>query len=165
MTEAVRHVLFLCTGNSARSILGEALLNHVGGGRFRAHSAGSRPGGKVNPLALELLAAKGISTQGARSKSWSEFAAPGAPRLDIVITVCDSAAKEACPIWPGAPVNVHWGIEDPAAVQGSGARKRAAFREAYEILRERIARLVELPVATLDDRAALRKRLADIAAP
>jgi arsenate reductase len=161
MTEKVHNVLFLCTGNSARSILGEALLNHLGDGRFKAYSAGSRPGGKINPFAIELLERNGIATSGLRSKSWSEFEAPGAPQLDFVFTVCDSAAKETCPIWPGRPVNVHWGIADPAAVEGSDEDQRRAFREAYEILGRRISRLVEIPLAGLD-RAALRQRLADL---
>jgi arsenate reductase len=159
MTEKVHNVLFLCTGNSARSILGEALLNHLGAGRFKAYSAGSKPGGKVNDFALELLAQEGIATAGLRSKSWDEFAASGAPRLDLVFTVCDSAAQETCPIWPGAPIGIHWGIEDPAAVRGSDADKRAAFRHAYEILKRRISRLTGLRLAELD-RATLVKHLA-----
>jgi len=136
------NVLFLCTGNSARSILAEAYLNHAGKGRFRAYSAGSRPAGKVNPLALELLASKGIDTTGARSKSWDEFAAPGAPRMDMIVTVCDNAAGEACPVWPGKPVTAHWGVDDPAAVTGSDERKREAFQRAFDELSARIDRLL-----------------------
>jgi protein-tyrosine-phosphatase len=164
MADKVYNVLFLCTGNSARSILGEALLNHLGKGRFKAYSAGSHPGGKVNALALELLEKSGIATTGLRSKSWSEFEAPGAPKLDLVFTVCDSAAKETCPVWPGQPINVHWGIADPAAVQGSDEEKRQAFRDAYAILHRRISLLANLSLGGLD-RATLRKQLADIGTP
>jgi arsenate reductase len=124
-------VLFLCTGNSARSILAEAYLNAKGRGRYVAYSAGSRPAGKVNPFALELLRAKGLGTDGLRSKNWDEFARPGAPELDLVITVCDNAAGEVCPVWPGRPARLHWGVEDPAAVQGSDEAKRAAFLKAF----------------------------------
>jgi arsenate reductase len=164
MAEKVFNVLFLYTGNSARSILGEALLNHLGKGRFKAFSAGSHPGGKVNPFALELLEKNGIATTGLRSKSWSEFEGPVAPKLDFVFTVCDSAAKETCPIWPGHPVNAHWGIADPAAVQGSDEEKRRAFRDAYAILQRRISLLASLPLGSLD-RAALKKQLDDIGKP
>jgi protein-tyrosine-phosphatase len=157
------NVLFLCTGNSARSILGEALLNELGGGRFQAFSAGSRHAGRVHPLALELLQAKGLPTAGLRSKNWQEFEGPGAPALDIVFTVCDSAAKETCPIWPGHPVNVHWGIPDPAAAEGGDAAKRIAFLAAYNTLRPRIAELVALPMQDLDPRT-LAQRLRAIAA-
>ena len=155
------NVLFLCTGNSARSILAEAYLNAAGKGRFRAHSAGSKPGGKVNPFALELLAASGIETAGLRSKSWDEFAAPGAPEMDFVFTVCDSAAAEPCPYWPGQPMTAHWGLPDPAAVQGSDDAKRKAFRSALSVLSTRINLLVNLPLETLE-RLALKKRLDDI---
>lgn len=155
------HVLFLCTGNSARSILGEAILNHLGEGRFRAWSAGSRPAGHVNPFALELLQDKGLPTQGLRSKSWDEFAAPGAPAFDFIFTVCDSAAAETCPVWPGHPMSAHWGIPDPAAVEGDDEAKRRAFREAYAALERRITRFLELPLASLDERAT-RLRLAEI---
>lgn len=133
-----KNILFLCTGNSARSILAEAYLNWAGKGRFRAHSAGSHPGGRVNPLALELLEKQGIPTQGLRSKSWDEFAAPGAPKLDFVFTVCDNAAGETCPLWPGQPVKAHWGVADPAAAQGSDEEKRKAFLAAFTQLSSRI---------------------------
>ena len=134
----MKHVLFLCTGNSARSILAEGYLNHAGRGRFRAHSAGSQPTGRVNPFALELLRAKGIPVEGARSKSWDEFAAPGAPAMDYIFTVCDNAAGEVCPFWPGRPATAHWGVDDPAAVEGTDADKRAAFELAYERLSAKI---------------------------
>ena len=141
----IDNVLFLCTGNSARSILAESLLNHHGRGKFRAYSAGSFPKGEVNPLALELLRRLDLPAEGLRSKSWDEFARPGAPELDFIITVCDNAAGEACPVWPGRPVTAHWGVEDPAAMEGSEEEKRAAFRDAYAILRRRIGLLVALP--------------------
>jgi len=131
-------VLFLCTGNSARSILAEAYLNSAGGGRFRAYSAGSHPGGKVNPFAIELLQQKGMSVAGLRSKSWDEFARAGAPKLDFVFTVCDNAAGEVCPLWPGQPIREHWGVPDPAAVQGSDEQKRRAFLGAFTQLSTRI---------------------------
>ena len=134
----LKNVLFLCTGNSARSILAEAYLNAAGKGRYRAFSAGSNPGGKVNPHALSLLKEKAIPAEGARSKSWDEFAGPGAPTMDLVVTVCDNAAGEACPVWPGAPARAHWGVDDPAAVQGSDAEKRAAFEKAFRELKAKI---------------------------
>ena len=136
------NVLFLCTGNSARSILAEAYLNSRGQGRFRAFSAGSHPNGKVNPFALELLGKHGMSLDGLRSKSWDEFAKPGAPRLDFVFTVCDNAAGETCPLWPGQPITAHWGVADPAAVQGSDQDKRKAFLNAYTQLSTRIDLLI-----------------------
>jgi arsenate reductase (thioredoxin) len=136
------NVLFLCTGNSARSILAEAYLNAAGRERFRAYSAGSHPAGKVNPFALELLRAQGIDTAGLRSKSWDEFAKPDAPRFDFVLTVCDHAAAQPCPVWPGQPVTAHWGVADPAAVQGSDEEKRKAFLKAFTELSRRIDRLL-----------------------
>ena len=138
MTDRTLNVLFLCTGNSARSILGEALLNSMGQGRFRAWSAGSHPGGRVNPFALELLAKNGLPTEGLRSKRWDEFAAPGAPVMDYIFTVCDNAAGEVCPFWPGRPATAHWGVDDPAAVEGTDAEKRAAFELAYARLAAKI---------------------------
>jgi arsenate reductase len=134
----LKSVLFLCTGNSARSILAEAYLNHAGRGRFRAYSAGSHPTGRVNPFALELLALRKVPVTGARSKNWDEFAAADAPKLDFIFTVCDSAAAEVCPVWPGHPVTAHWGVPDPAAVQGTDEDKRHAFEEAFKALAHRI---------------------------
>ena len=148
------HVLVLCTGNSARSILGEMLFNHLGTGRVRAWSAGSRPAGRVNPVALETLAAHGVPAEGARSKSWDEFAAPGAPEFDFIITVCGNAAAETCPVWPGHPATAHWGIPDPAHVEPLEAR-RAAFEEAYESLERRVRALVALPLETMGPEAAV----------
>jgi arsenate reductase len=143
-------VLFLCTGNSARSILAESLLNERGRGRFVALSAGSHPKGEVHPLALELLRDRRLPVAGLRSKSWDEFAAAGAPAIDVVITVCDNAAGESCPVWPGRPITVHWGIEDPAAVQGSVDERRAAFRKAYDELDGRIMAFARLSPDWLD---------------
>lgn len=154
----VFHTLFLCTGNSARSILAEALLNHRGQGVFRAYSAGSQPAGRVNPHALRLLERMGIPAPGARSKGWDEFAASGAPQLDLVITVCDNAAGEVCPVWPGQPVTAHWGVADPATASGSEADIANAFRAAFDVLEHRIRALASLPVESLD-RPALRRRL------
>jgi len=161
MTKTVFNVLFLCTGNSARSILAEAYLNAAGRGRFTAYSAGSHPGGKVNPLALELLEKNRIDTAGLRSKSWDEFARPGAPLLDFVFTVCDNAAGEVCPIWPGQPISAHWGVKDPAAVEGSHDEKRKAFLRAFTELTARINLLLALPVEKLD-RITLQSRLREI---
>jgi protein-tyrosine-phosphatase len=158
-----RNVLFLCTGNSARSILGEALLERLGEGRFRAYSAGSHPAGHVNPFALETLERMGLRSTGFRSKSWDEFARPDAPRLDFIITVCDSAAGEACPVWPGRPMTAHWGVSDPAAVEGADEVKRAAFHDAAVTLRRRIELFVALPMEKLD-RLALGSRLRVIGA-
>lgn len=148
--ERVYNVLFLCTGNSARSILAESLLNHWGAGKFRAHSAGSFPTGRVNLLALELLAHMKIPADGARSKSWDEFAAPGAAEFDFIITVCDNAAGEVCPVWAGKPVTAHWGVADPAAANGTDAQEMLAFRDAFRALEHRIRILVNLPLASLD---------------
>ena len=161
MSERVFNVLFLCTGNSARSILAEAILNDRGSGKFRAYSAGSRPAGNVNPRAIELLQRMNIPTGAMRSKSWDEFAAPGAPLLDFVFTVCDNAAGEVCPYWPGQPVTAHWGQPDPAAVAGTGLEQTAAFRDAFRMLERRITLFTQLPFATLD-RLALGNRLTDI---
>jgi protein-tyrosine-phosphatase len=161
VSDRIHHVLFLCTGNSARSVLAEATLNALGAGRFVAHSAGSFPTGRVNPFALQLLEREGMATNGLRSKSWDEFAAPGAPALHTIITVCDNAAGEVCPVWPGRPVTSHWGVPDPAAVQGSDDDKRKAFAEAYGTLRRRIERFVSLPFAQLDGKA-LKQQLDEI---
>lgn len=150
MSDRIHNVLFLCTGNSARSILGEALLGHWGKGKFKAYSAGSFPKGAVNPLAIALLQDMKLPTEGLRSKSWSEFAKPDAPVMDFVITVCDQAAAEVCPIWPGQPITAHWGIPDPAAVAGTEAEKMAAFRDAYRRLDARIKLFVSLPMEKLD---------------
>jgi arsenate reductase len=154
-------VLFLCTGNSARSILAEATLNALGRGRFVGHSAGSHPTGRVNPLAIELLQRRGLPTAGLRSKSWDKFADPGAPPLDYVFTVCDAARGEVCPVWPGRPVTAHWGVADPAAVEGSDDDKREAFVRAHAALQRRIELFVSLPHGKLD-RLALQRQLADI---
>jgi arsenate reductase len=150
MPERVYNVLFLCTGNSARSILGEVLLNQLGRGRFKAFSAGSTPKGAVHPMALQLLKDEGLPTEGLRSKSWDEFAVPGAPVMDFVFTVCDNAAGEACPIWPGQPMTAHWGIEDPAAVVGTPVIERAAFVQAFRYMRNRIVAFTSLPLASID---------------
>ena len=155
------NVLFLCTGNSARSILAEAYLNVAGRGGFVAYSAGSHPGGKVNPFALELLQKNRIDTTGLRSKSWDEFAKPGAPELHFVFTVCDNAAGETCPLWPGQPMTAHWGVADPAAVQGSDEVKRKAFMRAFAELSTRINLFLNLPLDKLD-RMSLQRRLREI---
>jgi protein-tyrosine-phosphatase len=157
----IRNVLFLCTGNSARSVLGEAILNRLGAGRFAAFSAGSQPAGKVNPHAIGLLERLGYDTGKLRSKSWNEFATGGAPEMHFVFTVCDSAARESCPIWPGRPASAHWGIPDPAAVKGSDAEKEIAFDSAYRMLYSRIERFLSLPIASLD-KASLQRELSDI---
>jgi len=146
-----RTVLFLCTGNSARSLLAEALLDRLGEGRFRSFSAGSQPKGEPHPMALEVLRCHGFATEGLRSKCWHEFAGPDAPPIDLVITVCDNAAGESCPVWPGRPIAAHWGIEDPATVEGE--RQREAFEQALRYLRNRISLLVELPPESLDELA------------
>jgi arsenate reductase (thioredoxin) len=161
MADGKYNVLFLCTGNSARSILAEAILNKVGQGRFRAFSAGSQPKGEVNPFALRLLRQSGFDTAFARSKSWDEFAEEGAPRMDFVFTVCDSAAAEACPVWPGQPMTAHWGIPDPAAVEGTETERALAFADAYRQLNTRIGIFTNLPVASLD-RLTLQGKLDDI---
>ena len=161
--DRVYNVLFLCTGNSARSILGEALLNHMGEERFKAYSAGSHSKGTVHPMTLEVLREAGIATDGLRSKPWDEFAEPGAPVMDFVFTVCDDAAGEACPIWPGQPMTAHWGIEDPAKAPGSEFRRKAAFEQALGHMRNRIAAFVNLPLASIDG-LVLGKKLRGIGA-
>jgi protein-tyrosine-phosphatase len=161
MTERPFNVLFLCTGNSARSILAEALINHWGRGKFVGFSAGSSPKGAVHPIALELLRHMKMSSEGMRSKSWDEFAKPGAPELDFVFTVCDNAAGEMCPIWPGQPMTAHWGVADPAAAEGSEAEKWLAFRNAFRELESRIKIFTSLPIRSLD-RVKLQERLREI---
>ena len=158
MSDPIFNVLFLCTGNTARSVLAEGILRKDGAGRFNAFSAGSQPKGVVNPFALKVLGAYGYPVEGYRSKSWDEFAAPGAPVMDFVFTVCDSAAGEACPFWPGQPMTAHWGIEDPAAVEGTDMEKEAAFVTAFKQMRNRISAFTALPVKSLD-RMSLKARL------
>jgi arsenate reductase len=161
MSEALYNVLFLCTGNSARSIIAECLLNQLGQGRFKAYSAGSFPRGTVNPLALGLLRREGFDTTALRSKSWDEFASPEAPRLDFVFTVCDDAAGEVCPVWPGQPVTAHWGLPDPAAVTGSDVQKAFAFADTFRALSNRIGAFVNLPITKLD-RMTLQRQLDEV---
>lgn len=161
MTENAFNVLFLCTGNSARSILAEAILNREGQSRFRAFSAGSHPKGAVHPYTLQLLKTANHDTSFARSKNWEEFAAHDAPRMDFVFTVCDDTANEACPVWPGQPMTAHWGVPDPAAVEGTSAEKHFAFADTYRMLNNRISIFVNLPMTSLD-RLALQKRLDEI---
>jgi len=161
MADKTFNVLFLCTGNSARSIMAETLLNAMGKGRFKAFSAGSDATGKVNPLALELIAKNRLSTEGLRSKNWDEFAVAGAPEMQFVFTVCDQAAGEVCPVWPGQPMSAHWGVDDPAAVTGSDEDKRKAFFRAYSQLANRISIFLNLPLDKLD-RLALQKKLDEI---
>src|SRR5215469_6375318 len=156
MAPRIHNVLFLCTGNSARSVIGEALLNHWGKGRFHAYSAGSRPKGEINPLTLEVLRMAKLPTAGLHSKGWDEFARPDAPLMDFVFTVCDQAAAETCPVWPGQPITAHWGIPDPAAAEGSDAEKLAAFRDAFYRLDTRIKLFLALPLEKLD-RLALQR--------
>ena len=163
MSARTMNVLFICTGNSARSILAESILNHpsIGQGRFRAFSAGSHPAGQVQPLALELLSQYHYPTEGLRSKSWNEFSGDGAPELDFVFTVCDKAAGEACPYWPGQTMTAHWGVEDPVAVQGSHEEQRRAYANAFMVLRNRLSMFAALPIDKLD-RLALKKKLDEI---
>lgn len=161
MSDRIYNVLFLCTGNSARSILAEAILNRDGKGRFRAFSAGSQPKGEVHPQALALLGKLGIETGFARSKSWEEFAAPDAPVMDFVFTVCDNAAGEACPVWPGQPMTAHWGVPDPAAVEGTETAQALAFADTWRMLSTRISIFTALPLASLD-RMTLQARLGEI---
>lgn len=151
------NVLFLCTGNSARSIMAEAILNHKGKGRFTAYSAGSHPTGQPRPEALQQIESARLSTAGLRSKSWDEFSRPGAPKLDFVFTVCDNAAKEQCPYWPGQPLTAHWGVPDPAAVNGTPEEIERAFRDAFTVLDRRIGLFLSLPLATLEDMAIKRE--------
>ncbi|MBW8638426.1 arsenate reductase ArsC [Hoeflea sp. WL0058] len=155
------NVLFLCTGNSARSILAEAILNREGAGRFRAYSAGSQPKGEVHPQAIALLKKANYDTSFARSKDWLEFAEPGAPEMDFVFTVCDNAAQESCPVWPGQPMTAHWGVPDPAAVEGSDTVIALAFADTYRMLNQRITIFCSLPIHSLD-KLSLQKRLSDI---
>jgi arsenate reductase (thioredoxin) len=159
MTDKAYNVLFLCTGNSARSILGEALMNRLGDGRFVAYSAGSQPKGDVHPMAITVLDGFGFPTEGLRSKSWDEFTRPGAPEFDFIFTVCDNAAGESCPVFPGKAITAHWGLEDPAAVEGEGQRK--AFLEALTYLKRRIELFTMLPIKSIDD-LAMRRKLAEI---
>jgi len=160
-TSAAYNVLFLCTGNSARSILAEAILNRLGNGRFRAYSAGSQPTGTVNPHAVDLLDRLGFETAGFRSKSWDEFAKPDAPKFDFIITVCDNAAGETCPVWPGQPMTAHWGFEDPAAFVGTDAEIAVKFAEVFSQIERRIGIFVNLPLSSLDH-MSLQKHLIDI---
>jgi arsenate reductase (thioredoxin) len=161
MRERPYNVLFLCTGNSARSVIAEAILNKAGQGRFRAYSAGSQPKGRINPNTIALLQSLGYDTTGLRSKSWSEFARPGAPALDFVFTVCDNAAGETCPVWPGKPMTAHWGVPDPAEAEGAEAEIALAFKDAYRMLNQRIGIFLALPIRSLDQ-LSLQQRLKDI---
>ncbi len=163
MPDPILNVLFVCTGNSARSVLAESILNHhaIGQGRFRAYSAGSHPAGRVQPLALELLQQYHYPTDGLRSKNWDEFSGPDAPRLDFVFTVCDKAAGEACPYWPGQPMTAHWGVQDPASVEGSEEERRRAYANAFMLLKSRIAMFAALPIDKLD-RLSLKQKLDEI---
>ncbi len=161
MTEKTYNVLILCTGNSARSIMAEALINTMGQGRFRAYSAGSTPTGKVNPFAIEKVRAVNYPTDSLRSKSWDEFATPDAPKMDFIITVCDNAAGEVCPVWPGQPISAHWGFEDPAAVEGTDDEKRRAFDKVFRLMMNRVRLFVNLPLGTLD-RTAIKQELLNI---
>ena len=161
MTDRVYNVLFLCTGNTARSIMAESILRKDGAGRFKAFSAGSYPKGVVNPFALKVLAAHGYPSEGARSKCWDEFAALDAPKMDFVFTVCDNAAGEACPHWPGQPMSAHWGIEDPAAIEGRDLEKERAFNLAFRYLRNRVTQFTALPIKSLD-KLTLMNRLREI---
>ena len=164
MSDGVYNVLFLCTGNSARSIMAEAILNRDGQGRFKAYSAGSHPTGAVRPEALSLLKKLNFKTEGLRSKDWAEFAEPGAPVMDFVFTVCDHAAREACPVWPGQPMSAHWGLPDPAAAEGNETERMLAFNEAFRMLNNRISIFMNLPMTSLD-RLSLQKKLDEIGQP
>jgi len=160
--DRIYNVLFLCTGNSARSIMAEAILNRAGTGRFKAYSAGSMPRGDIHPYAADFLRNQNYALDGLRSKNWEEFSAPDAPMMDFVFTVCDSAANETCPVWPGQPMTAHWGVPDPAAAEGSEAEKRFAFADTFRMLNTRIEIFINLPIQRLD-KLALQKRLDDIA--
>ena len=164
MSEKIYNVLFLCTGNSARSVMAECALNRHGAGRFRAFSAGSHPAGTVHPCTLDLLKRLNYRTDGLRSKSWDEFSAPGAPAMDFVFTVCDNAAGEVCPVWPGRPTTAHWPFPDPAAFDGPDVEKRALFARVYGMIERRISIFVNLPIASLD-RLSLKKRLDEMGRP
>ncbi len=161
MTERTYNVLILCTGNSARSIMAEALINTMGQGRFRAYSAGSHPTGKVNPFAIEKALSVKYPTENLRSKSWDEFATPDAPKMDFIITVCDNAAGEMCPVWPGQPISAHWGFEDPAAVEGSDDEKRKVFDQTFRHIMNRVRLFVNLPLKMLDQ-TAIKRELSNI---
>jgi protein-tyrosine-phosphatase len=161
MPDRIYSALFLCTGNSARSVMAEAIINKLGRGKFRAYSAGSQPKGQVNPHTLQLLKSLGYDVSGFRSKSWAEFARPGAPALDFVFTVCDNAAGEACPVWPGQPMTAHWGVPDPAEAIGTDAEIALAFSEAYRLLHQRISLFLSLPIASID-RLSLQAKLKEI---
>jgi protein-tyrosine-phosphatase len=161
MNDCVYNVLFLCTGNSARSIMAEALMNRAGQGRFKAYSAGSNPSGKVHPQTIDLLKRMNFDTSFARSKDWAEFAKPDAPKMDFVFTVCDNAAAEVCPIWPGQPMSAHWGVPDPAAADGTDPEKALAFSDAYRMLNSRISVFTSLPIHSLD-KLSLQKKLNEI---
>ena len=161
MADKIYNVLFLCTGNSARSVLAEAIINRLGQGKFKGYSAGSHPKGEVHPYTLDLLRQLNFDTGFARSKDWLEFTEPDAPKLDFVFTVCDNAANESCPVWPGQPMTAHWGVPDPAAAQGTEAEKRLAFSEAYRMLNSRISIFPSLPLQSID-RLALKKQLDSI---
>ena len=161
MTERIYNVLILCTDNSARSIMAEALINTMGQGRFRAYSAGSHPTGKVNPFAVEKVESVNYPTESLRSKSWDEYATPDAPKMDFIITVCDNAAGEMCPVWPGQPISAHWGFEDPAAVEGTDAEKRRAFEQTFRHMMNRVRLFVNLPLKMLDQ-TAIKRELANI---
>lgn len=161
MTERIYNVLILCTGNSARSIMAEALINTMGQGRFRAYSAGSHPTGKVNSFAVEKVESVNYPTENLRSKSWDEYATPDAPKMDFIITVCDNAAGEMCPVWPGQPISAHWGFEDPAAVEGTDAEKRRAFEQTFRHMMNRVRLFVNLPLKMLDQ-TAIKRELANI---
>lgn len=161
MADKIFNVLFLCTGNSARSVMAEAALRREGAGRFNAFSAGSQPAGRVHPMTLSLLERLSFDTSFARSKSWDEFAGPDAPQMDFVFTVCGNAANETCPIWPGQPMTAHWGVDDPAAATGTEAERQLAFADAYRMLNHRVGIFVNLPIASLD-RLSLKNRLTEI---